>query len=112
MCMTDLILVALFGAWLFFAFSVWQVVRLLSGWKPAAAKVWHSDYSEAQQREDFWSFGMTAFTSRGWNWRDGEDQRYIEDEIVYTPQDGRERRSVVKRYVHRGWKPSNVYTVW
>lgn len=110
--MADFILVALLCAWLFFVFSVWQVVRLLSGWRPAAAKVWRSDYTEAQQREDFWSAGMTAFTSRGWNWRDGEDQRHVEDEIVYTPHDGRERRTLVTRQVHRGWTPDSVYTVW
>ena len=74
--------------------------------------MWRSDYTEAQQREDLWSFGFTAFTSRGYNWRDGEDSRLIEDEVRFRTRDGREVRTLVTRRVHRGWTPSGVYTVW
>lgn len=110
--MADLFFVAAIGAWLFFVYSVWQVMRLLGGWKPAVARVWRSDYTEDQQREDRWSLGFTMLTSRGYNWRDGDHGREIEDEILFTPDDGRERRALVTRQVHRGWKPSGHYTIW
>jgi hypothetical protein len=110
--MADLILVATLAAWLFFVFCVWQALRLIGGWRPATARVLRSDYTEAQQREDFWSFGMTMFTSRGWNWRDGEDSRLIEDDVEFTTADGHMQRAVVRRQVHRGWRPSLYYPVW
>lgn len=110
--MADLILVAAVAIALLAGFCLWQVLRLLGSWRPALARVWRSDYTDSQQREDFWSFGMTMFTSRGYNWRDGEDSRLIEDEIVFTGDDGRERRALVKRRVDRGWRPSQNYTVW
>ncbi|MEO0030726.1 MAG: hypothetical protein RIS94_484 [Pseudomonadota bacterium] len=110
--MADLLLVAMLAAWLFFVFCVWQAIRLFGGWKPASAQVWRSDYTEDQQNEDRWCLGFTSFTSRGWNWRDGEDSRLIEDEIVFTTDQGREVRTLVQRRVDRGWRPSGVYTVW
>ena len=110
--MADLLLVGLLVAWLLFVFCVWQAVRLLGGWKPASAQVWRSDYTEDQQREDFWCLGFTQFTSRGWNWRDGDDARLIEDEIVFTTDCGQQVRTLVERRVARGWRPSGVYTVW
>ncbi|NKJ43219.1 MULTISPECIES: DUF3592 domain-containing protein [unclassified Novosphingobium] len=110
--MADILIIAALACWLLFVFCVWQALRLLGTWQPAPAMVWRSDYTEGQQSEDFWSFGMTMFTSRGWNWRDGDDTRYIEDEIRFRDSDGIERRALVHRWVHRGWKPSGAYTVW
>lgn len=110
--MADVLVLAALVCWLLFVFCLWQALRLLGTWQPAPAMVWRSDYSEGQQSEDFWSFGMTMFTSRGWNWRDGEDTRYIEDEIRFRDRDGIERRALVHRWVHRGWKPAGAYTVW
>ncbi|WP_408591869.1 DUF3592 domain-containing protein [Novosphingobium sp.] len=110
--MADFIIVAIVADALFVLLCLWQVLTLLSGWRPALARVWRSDYTRDQQREDFWSFGMTAFTSRGYNWRDGEDTRLVEDEIVFTGDDGREHRALMQRQVARGWQPTQNYGVW
>lgn len=55
---------------------------------------------------------MTAFTARGWRWRDGEHGRLIEDRIVFEDADGARHRATIDRRVRRGWKPCSVYTVW
>ena len=93
-------------------YCLWRAWGLLSGWRPAVANVVDSDYDSPQQKEDFWSFGFTALTSRGWNWRDGENARLIEDRIVFEDGNGTRHRATVKRRVRRGWRPSAVYTVW
>lgn len=110
--MAGFLMLAALVAWLAFVVCVLRALRLFAGWMPAAATVWRSDYTENQQSDDFWSMGMTLFSLRGWNWRDGDDTRYIEDEIRFHDQDGVERRTIVHRWVHRGWQPSGVYTVW
>jgi len=110
--MADLLVIAALGAWLGFVGCTLRALSLFATWQPAPATVWRSDYTEGQQSEDFWSMGMTLFTSRGWNWRDGEDSRYIEDEIRFRDRDGIERRTIVHRWVHRGWRPDGAYTVW
>lgn len=110
--MADLFLTIAFAAWLLFVFSIWQVARLLGGWQPAQAHVWRSDYTLEHQSADFWSLGLSGLTTRGWRWDDGENARLIEDEIVYTTRDGRERRALVSRRVARGRMPSGYYTVW
>jgi hypothetical protein len=93
-------------------YCLWRAARMFATMKPAVANVTRSDYDEGQQSEDFWSFGLTAFTSRGWNWRDGENDRLIEDEIMFDDADGRRRRATVQRRVRRGWRPFSVYTIW
>ena len=93
-------------------YCLWRAGRLFGGWRPAVANVLDSDYGEGQQSEDFWSFGFTAFTSRGWSWRDGEDGRLIEDRICFEDGDGNRHRATVQRRVRRGWRPSSVYTIW
>jgi hypothetical protein len=110
--MTDLLIVAAPVLMLAALYCLWRAVRMFAAWRPAVASVTRSDYDSGQQSEDFWSFGFTAFTSRGWSWRDGENGRLIEDEIFFEDGEGRRHRATVQRRVRRGWRPSSVYTIW
>lgn len=100
------------AGWAAMAFAMWRIVRLFGGWSPAVANVERCDYTENQQWEDRWLFNSPMMTSRGFNWRDGEDERLIEEDIVYTLADGTQHRAIIERRVLRGWRPSTVYTVW
>lgn len=89
-----------------------RAIRVARAWTPTVATVWKSGYGEADQQDDFWHFGFTLGTRRGWSWRDGENARLIKDEIVFTDAAGQRHRALVERRVRRGWRPNNVYTVW
>ena len=90
----------------------WRALRMFSAWRPAVATVWKSGYGECDQQDDFWHFGFTLATRRGWNWRDGENARLIEDEIIFSDAEGGRHRALVERRVRRGWRPGNVYMIW
>ena len=109
--MAQVFLVAALVGWGLMVGALWRMVAMLGSWCPTVANVTKSDYTANQQWEDRW-LGNSMMTSRGFNWRDGEDTRLIGDEIVYTPADGRLRHGLVERWVWRGWQPSGVYTVW
>lgn len=98
------------GAWLVMLFALAQVIDLFTGWHAAMARVRASDYSEAQQWEDRWLPRMA--TSRGVDWDDGEDERMINETIVYTTLEGHEHVAQVRRQVMAGWQPDSAYTVW
>ncbi|WP_421850654.1 hypothetical protein [Novosphingobium sp.] len=110
--MAELLLIGALGAYLALVYCLFRALQLFGSWRPAAAIVWRSDYTEAQRSDDFWSFGFTIGTLRGFNWRDGDHARLIEDEIRFTATDGREHRAMVQRRVRRGWTPSSSYVVW
>lgn len=93
-------------------YCCWRAVSLFGNWKPATATVRDSDYSDAERRDDFWHFGFTVGTIRGFNWRDGKNARLITDQIDFTDAAGESHRATVERRVHRGWRPSGAYTVW
>ena len=110
--MAQLFLVFAVVGWALMVGALWRVAVMLAGWQSAAAVVMKSDYTESDQWQDRWSLGNTWLTSRGFNWLDGDESRRITDEIVYTPQDGRQRHALVTRQVVRGWMPSGAYVVW
>ncbi len=105
-------LVLAVAGWVAMVLAAWRVMRMLSGWQPTVADVWKSDYTESDQWQDRWSLGNDMLTTRGFNWRDGEDERLITDEIVYTTSNGQQHRALVERQVWRGRRPDSVYTVW
>lgn len=90
----------------------WRAAHLFLAWIPAVANVVRSDYSDLEQQDDFWHFGMVLGTMRGWNWRDGKGARLIHDDIRFVDRAGGEHRASVARRVRRGWRPYSVYTVW
>jgi hypothetical protein len=110
--MRDLLVLAVPSLVLAICYCLWRAVTLMTAWRSALATVTKSDYDRDQQREDFWSFGFTAVTSRGWNWRDGKGGRWIEDEVTFADAEGRSRRLVVPRRVRRGWQPKSVFKIW
>ena len=93
-------------------YCCWRAASLFGSRKPAIATVRDSDYSDTERRDDFWHFGFTLGTIRGWNWRDGQNARLISDQIDFTDAAGENHRATVQRRVRRGWRPSGAYTVW
>lgn len=89
-------------------YCVYRAVTLFAAWRPAAATVWSTDYTEAEQRDDFWGLGML----RGWRITDGRDQRLIEETVHYQDEDGERHSADIKRYVRAGWRPSGAHTIW
>jgi hypothetical protein len=110
--MQDLLIIAVPAATLACLYCCWRAGHLFLAWNPAAANVMHSDYDRLQQQDDFWRFGITIGSLRGWNWRDGNHGRLIHDEISFQDREGREQRATIDRRVRRGWRPYAVYTVW
>jgi len=108
----DVLILAAPALMLAMLYCSWRAFHLFRTWTPAAATVWQRDYTDAERSDDFWHFGFTIGTLRGWNWRDGDNARLIEDEVMFTDAEGRNRRVTVERRVRRGWRPSSVYTIW
>jgi hypothetical protein len=108
----DVLILAAPALMLAMLYCCWRALNLFRTWTPAVATVWQSDYTDAERSDDFWHFGVTLGTLRGWNWRDGENGRLIEDEVMFTDAEGKSRRATVERRVRRGWRPSSVYTIW
>jgi hypothetical protein len=90
----------------------WRALRMFGAWRLAVATVWKSGYGEFDQQDDCWNFGFTLATRRVWTWRDGENARLIEDEVVFADAKGARHRARVERRVARGRRPSNIYTIW
>ena len=110
--MTDLLIVAAPLLTLAMLFCGWQAVQRLLVWVPTTAQVARSGYSALEQQDDFWHGGSTLSTLRGVNLRDGEGDRLIEDEVIFTDADGERRRALVERRVPRGWRPDGLFTIW
>lgn len=89
-------------------YCVYRAATLFTAWRPAAAVVWSSDYSEAQQSDDRWGLGFR----RGWRLTDGDNSRLIEETVHYRDEDGERRVAEVKRYVRRGWRPDGAHVIW
>lgn len=89
-------------------YCLYRAATLFAAWRPAAAVVWGSDYTDAERRDDFWGFGLL----RGWRITDGDHQRLIEETVHYQDADGERHVAEVKRYVRAGWRPSNAHIVW
>ena len=110
--MRDLLILAAPLLMLSLLYCGWRAARLFLAWNPAAATVWQSDYTDGQRQDDFWRGGPGVGSLRGWDGRDGEDSRLIEDEITFTDAGGERRRAVVERRVAAGWRPDSVFTIW
>lgn len=106
--MRDLITFAAPALTLGMLYCLYRAVTLFTAWKPAAAVVWASDYTDAERRDDFWGFG----TLRGWRITDGKRQRLIEETVHYQDEDGERHVAEIKRYVRAGWRAPGVHTIW
>ena len=110
--MTDLLIVAAPALMLAMLWCLWRAGLLLLVWAPAVAHVWTSGYGALEQQDDYWHRGNDIATLRGSDWRDGEDSRSIEDEVVFEDRDGNKCRAMVRRNVARGWRPDGIFTIW
>lgn len=110
--MKDLVILAAPCLMLAMLYCGWRAVAMLGTHRAAVAVVRDSDYGERERRDDFWHFGFTIGTLRGWNWRDGRDARLIRDDIEFADAAGARHRARVERRVRRGWRPSDAYVVW
>lgn len=110
--MADLLILAAPVLVLALCFCGWQAALRLLVWVPATAQVARGGYSEVEQQDDFWHGGASLSTLRGYNIRDGEGSRLIEDEVVFTDGEGKQRRALVERRVTRGWRPDGLFTIW
>jgi len=106
--MRDLITFAAPALMLGVLYCLYRAATLLAAWKPAAAVVWATDYSDAERRDDFWGMGAV----RGWRMTDGDHQRLIEETVHYQDDDGERHVAAVKRYVRAGWRPDGVHRIW
>ncbi len=89
-------------------YCMYRTAILFAAWRPAAAVVWSTDYSEAQQSDDLWGFGFR----RGWRLGDSRNGRLIEETVHYQDADGERHVAEVKRYVRAGWRPSGTHVIW
>lgn len=106
--MGDVVTIAAPALMLGLLYCVYRAVTLFAAWRPAAAVVWSSDYTEAEQRDDRWGFGLR----RGWRLTDGDHQRLIEETVHYLDDHGERHVAEVKRYVRAGWRPFGARTIW
>lgn len=110
--MAQILLIATLAAWLVMAGALIRAIGMFANWRPAVGQVRRTDYTESQQWEDRWMLGNTWRTSRGFNWRDGDDMRFITDDVRFTDESGQVHNVQVRRHVVIGFSPSTVYTVW
>ncbi len=110
--MTDLLIIAAPALMLAMLWCLWRAGQLLLVWSPAVAHVWTSGYSELEQQDDYWHRDNSLASLRGFDWRDGEDSRSIEDEVVFEDREGNKCRATVSRRVARGWRPDGILTIW
>jgi hypothetical protein len=106
--MGDFITLAAPALMLGLLYCLYRAVTLFTAWRPAAAVVWSSDYSDAEQSDDRWGFGLR----RGWRLSDGDHQRLIEETVRYQDEQGERHVAEVKRYVRAGWRPFGAHTIW
>lgn len=85
---------------------------LLRGWQVAVAHVWRGGYSDLERLDDLVHMQQSIGTLRGFDIRDGEGKRWIEDEVVFETPEGQRIHALVGRQVQRSWRPSGVFRVW
>lgn len=108
----DLVMIGTAALVLGLCWCLYRAATLLSGWQVAVAHVWKGGYSDLERFDDFVHLQQSLGTLRGWNWRDGEGKRWIEDEVVFETPDGQRVHAMVGRQVQRSWRPSGVFRVW
>lgn len=91
---------------------LYRGVTLLTGSQVAVAHVWRGGYSDLERLDDFVHLQQSIGTLRGFDIRDGEGKRWIEDEVVFETADGTRVHAMVGRQVQRSWKPSSVFRIW
>ncbi len=89
-------------------YCLYRAVTMFGGWRPTAAIVWSTDYTEDQQWDDRWGLGL----KRGWRFTDGDHQRLIEEVVHYQDDDGNRHSAELRRYVTQGRQPDGAHVIW
>lgn len=90
-------------------YCLYRAATLFAGWRPAAAVVWSTDYSEAQRFDDRWGMGL----KRGWHpFTDGEHSRLVGETVHYRDEHGERHVAEVRRRVRRGRRPDGAHVIW
>lgn len=108
----DLLMAGVAALVLGLCWCLYRGVKLLTGWQVAVAHVWRGGYSDLERLDDFVHMQQSIGTLRGFDIRDGEGKRWIEDEVVFETADGTRVHAMVGRQVQRSWKPSSVFRIW
>lgn len=108
----DLVMAGVAGLMLGLCLCLYRFATLLTGWQVAIAQVWRGGYRDLERLDDLAHMQQSLGTLRGWNWRDGEGKRWIEDEVVFQTPEGDRIHAMVGRQVQRSWKPASVFRVW
>lgn len=108
----DLLMAGVAALVLGLCWCLYRCVTLLTGWQVAVAHVWRGGYSDLERLDDFVHMQQSIGTLRGFDIRDGEGKRWIEDEVVFETAEGTRVHAMVGRQVQRSWKPSSVFRIW
>lgn len=108
----DLLMAGVAALVLGLCWCLYRGVTLLTGWQVAVAHVWRGGYSDLERLDDFVHMQQSIGTLRGFDIRDGEGKRWIEDEVVFETAEGTRVHAMVGRQVQRSWKPSSVVRIW
>jgi hypothetical protein len=108
----DLLMAGVAGLALGLCWCLYRFASLLSGWQVSVAHVWRGGYSDLERLDDFVHMQQSIGTLRGFDIRDGEGTRWIEDEVVFETTEGTRIHAMVGRQVQRSWKPTSVFRIW
>ncbi|MFY8195946.1 hypothetical protein [Novosphingobium sp. B1] len=108
----DLLMAGVAALVLGLCWCLYRSATLLRGWQVAVAHVWRGGYSDLERLDDLAHMQQSIGTLRGFDIRDGEGKRWIEDEVVFETPEGQRIHALVGRQVQRSWRPSGVFRVW
>lgn len=108
----DLLMAGVAALVLGLCWCLYRTITLLLGWQVALAHVWRGGYSDLERLDDLVHMQQSIGTLRGFDIRDGEGKRWIEDEVVFQTPEGARIHAMVGRQVQRSWKPASVFRIW
>lgn len=108
----DLLMAGVAALVLGLCWCLYRTITLLLGWQVAVAHVRRGGYSDLERLDDLVHMQQSIGTLRGFDIRDGEGKRWIEDEVVFQTPEGARIHAMVGRQVQRSWKPASVFRIW
>ena len=106
--MRDLVIIAAPLLMLSLLYCVWRAQHLLRTWRPAAATLWKTDYSDTERADDCNFQAMLGLPLL----RIDPIGRLTLDDLVFTDAEGVRRRVAVQHRVPRGTERQSVCTIW
>ena len=103
--MRDLVIVAAPLLMLWLLYCLWRAQHVLRTWCPAAATVWKSDYSDTERADDRMMGVMMGLPIH-------PIRRLTIDDVVFTDEQGVQRKVGLQHRVARGTERESVRTIW